>query len=254
MEPKPIDIVIISYERWAFTEQCLRHIHQLTTTSHRVIVVDNGSRPEVQRLLQDAKQRGLINVLVLLDKNYGLEPAKNIGLSLVTSEYYVDSDNDCICAPPVNGHDWLSRLLDLAQKNQTYAAIACPPQVFIGADKAELFKNSPEVLERKFVGGSLRLMRTSAVNQAGGWRSNPKDMTEANRGEEHYICGKLLANGHKVGYARDVECFHLFGEDGEWGYGKSTPHYHRDQWPRPVDSMFGSLEDWLKKYVSHSST
>ena len=249
----PIDIVIVSYERYAFTSAMLSAIRKYTIDiDYRIIVIDNGSHIDVHKSLTNDKEKGYIDILVLLDKNYGLEPAKNIGLSLVHSDWYVDTDNDCIPRPPVGGHSWLIDLLRLKAQNPAYLAISCPPQVFIGADKKEMFKGAPEVLERKFVGGSLRLMNTQAVRDVKGWRNNPTNMTEANRGEEHYICGKLIKLGYnegfaKVGYARDVECFHLFGEEN-WGYPQAVEHYHRPQWPIPTDKMFGSLSGWLKKY------
>lgn len=245
MEQSPIDIVVTSYERSNFTQQCLEAIKKYTITPHRVIVVDNGSSLHTRQILYGLKEAGGIDSLVLLDKNYGLEPAKNFGLSIVTSDYYVDTDNDILCSLPSEGRDWLSRLLELKDKYPEYAAIACTPQVFIGADKNEMFKDSPEILERKFVGGSLRLMKTNAVQAVMGWR-NKGDMVTLTRGEEHYICGKLLKRGYKVGYARDIECFHLFGEDN-WGYEQGTEHYHRPQWPIPTDQMFGRAENWYTR-------
>lgn len=237
------DIVITSYFRSQFTWDCLSSLKKYTTTPHRVIVIDNGSDQETLDILWDAKEEKLIDVLILLDKNYGLEPAKNYALNFVRSERYIDSDNDILVPPPTDS-DWLEKLHRLMDKNQEYAAIACPPQVFIGANKEVLFKDSPEVKEWDKCGGSMRLMRTDLVRQIGGWRSNPKDMTEANRSEEWYICGKLKELGYKVGYARDVEVFHPFGTDGEWGYGNLIPHYHRDIQPRPTDKQYGTAEDW----------
>ncbi len=239
-----IDIVIVSYHRPEFTSNCLSFLTAFTETEHRIIVVDNGSDNETVRMLLEERHIGVIDDLVLLEKNRGLEPAKNIGLSMVTSELYVDTDNDCIVPPPDKNGDWLSKIVPFMKQ---YSAVALPPQVFIGADKNEMFKDAKDVLERDFVGGSLRLMRTADVREVGGWRSNPTDMTEANRGEEHYICGKLRKKGHKVGYAVDVECFHQFGETA-WGYAEDVEHYHRAQWPIPSDTMFGSLENWLKKF------
>ena len=88
----------------------------------------------------------------------------------------------------------------------------------------------------------MRLMRTDAVRAVGGWRSDPKDMNEANRGEERHICGKLKAKGYKVGYATDIDCYHLFGPDN-WGYDMEVEHYHRDQWPIPTDDP-RELKKW----------
>ena len=249
-EPNKIDFVVVSYFRPQFTWECLKNLKDFTLTPHRVIVVDNGSDQVTQDVLWDAKESGLIDVLILLDKNYGLEPAKNYGLHFVQSDLYVDTDNDILVPPPEKSGDWLAQLKLLLDKDPQLAALALTPQVFIGATKAAMFKDSPEVLERDFVGGSMRLMRTDAVRAVGGWRSNPKDMNEANRGEERYICGKLKAKGYKVGYARDVECFHMFGDnpDAPWGYSAGVEHYHRAQWPIPSDTMFGSAEDWYGRY------
>lgn len=244
------DIVISSYFRSQFTWDCLAMLKKHTTTPYRVILVDNCSDKVTQDTLWDAREAGLIDVLILLDKNYGLEPAKNYGLHFVKSDLYCDTDND-ILVPPAGKHgDWLSQLIALLENDEKMAALACPPQVFIGAQKEQMFKDAPEILERDFVGSSMRLMRTKAVREVGGWRSNPKDMNEANRGEERYICGKLKARGYKVGYARDVEVFHMFGE-GEWGYQEGVEHYHRAQWPVPTDKMHGTYEEWKgrKGYV-----
>ncbi len=251
MAQNKIDIVIISYYRPEFTWKTLDAINENTTTPHRVIVVDNGSDSETLDMLWDAREAGLADILVLLDKNYGLEPAKNIGLALVRSELYVDTDND-ILVPPVNQDgDWLTHVKKLMEKDENLAAIALSPQVFIGANKEEMFKDAPEVLIRDFVGGSMRLMRTDVVGEAGGWRSNPKDMTEANRSEEKYICSQLRKMGYKVGYARDIQCYHMFGDDEQWGYGE-VEHYHRDQWPRPKDSNFISYDKWYESLDNRS--
>lgn len=240
-----IDIVVTSYFRPDFTYDCLSSIQAFTTTPHRVIVVDNGSDKETIKTLRECQEEEMIDELILLPNNLGLEPAKNIGLQIVESDFYVDSDNDILLPPPIKDVDWLARLMELMTSE--YAAIALPPQVFIGANKEEMFRGAKGILERDFVGGSMRLMRTDAVRAVGGWRSEPKDMVEANRSEEHYICGKLRKSGYKVGYAVDIECFHMFGETA-WGYQESVEHYHRPQWPIPSDRVYGTPADFYKKF------
>lgn len=248
IDEKPIqwvDILMVTYERPAFTLESLLQIKQHTDYLHRVIVVDNGSQNTEH--LEKARRDGLIDVLILLDKNYGLEPAKMYGLPFVRSPLFVNTDNDCLPQPRVGGTDWLTKLVQLMYDSPRYAAIACPPQVFVGADRDKVLSSVGSIVEWDKAGGSLRLMRTDLVRDVEGWRSSPSDMVEANRSEEWHICGKLRSLGYKVGYAKDVECFHLFGNDGEWGYGK-VPHYHRDQWPRPTDKIYGSKEDFYAKY------
>lgn len=238
---------MVTYERPEFDTEVLTAIKRDTDYLHRVIVVDNGSR-NIQHLM-DAKTSGLIDVLILLDKNYGLEPAKMYGMPFVRSPLFVNTDNDCLPRPRVDGRDWLTDLVQLMYDHPGYAAIACPPQVFIGANRDELFADVGEIAEWDKAGGSLRLMRTDLVREVGGWRTSPANMDEANRSEEWHICGKLRELGYKVGYARDVECFHMFGDekDGPWGYG-TAEHYHRPQ-DVPTDKKYGYKEDWYAKYM-----
>lgn len=247
MEQNKIDIVVTSYYRPQFTWECLSALKEFTTTPHRVIVIDNGSDQETLDTLWDARDAKLIDVLILLDKNYGLEPAKNYALNFVTSSLYVDTDNDILVPPPDKSGDWLTQLKSLLEKDEKLAALSCTPQVFVGAHRDDIIKGEGDVVHRDFVGGSMRLMRTDAVRSVGGWRSNPKDMNEANRGEERLICGKLKAQGYRVGYAKKVECFHMFGET-EWGYKEGVEHYHRPQWPLPSDKLYGSSEEWYGRY------
>jgi GT2 family glycosyltransferase len=245
---KWIDILIVSYERPEFTFETLLSIKRDTDYLHRVILVDQSRS---QQRYADWKEQGLIDVLLLLDKNHGLEPAKMYGLPLVRSPLFINSDNDCLPQPRVGGTDWLTKLVKLMYENPEYAAISCPPQVFVGANRSELFANSPEIKEWDKAGGSLRLMRTDLVRGVGGWRTEPKDPIEANRSEEWHISTKLRQLGYKVGYARDIECFHMFSDNENWGYAEDVPHYHRDIWPRPSDKLYGTKEQFYAKYADN---
>ena len=129
MRNEAVDILVTSYYRKDFTEKCLLAISNYTTYPHRIIVGDNGSNLETTDMLEDYFEVGVIDELVLLSENRGLEPMKNILLSHVQSEYFVDTDNDII-APD---GEWLTRLIKLMDERKDYAAIACTPQVFIGA-------------------------------------------------------------------------------------------------------------------------
>ena len=110
-----------------------------------------------------------------------------------------------------------------------------------------MFKDSPPVKLRGHVGAHLRLMVTSHVRKAGGWK---REKRPARNHEEKTICGRLKKLGWSVGYARDVRAIHLFGEKDEgedpWGYPESHDHKargHRDIWP-PVDVF-----QWHKKGI-----
>ena len=225
-----IDLVMTTYQRKTFTYDAIKAIHDRTKTPYRLIVVDNNSDDGSQKMLYDLKQNGYIQHLILLEENYGIHMAKNYGLALVRSTpYYIDTDNDLLCAK--TDPDWIARLTSLMNTFPEYGAIACRPQVLVGRAGTE-FDVKGEVVPFDHIGAHLRIMRTNVVKKVGGWEKT----WEAKRNhEDHFIAGKLHGEGLKVGYAKNVRCWHIFGTDDNWGY-KDMPkeaHGHREIWPPP---------------------
>lgn len=215
-----------TFNRRQFTSDAIKAITERTRSLYRLIVVDNNSTDGSQEMLYKLKQEGKIHHLILLEENYGIHMAKNYGLSLVRSEpYYIDTDNDLLCADIQP--DWISSLVHLMDKYPSYGAISTRPQVLVGRAGTE-FDVDSEVVEFDHVGAHLRIMRTEVVRKVGGWEKT----WEAKRNhEDHFIAGKLHGEGFKVGYAKNVRCWHIFGTN--WGY-KDMPleaHGHREIWP-----------------------
>lgn len=183
-------------------------------------VLDNGSNVELVEFLQRRYKEGKISQLILLNRNIGLEPARNESFKLATkftdAKYIVTTDNDCIPEPIKDGKDWIERLVDLMEKNPQYAAISSRTQVMVGT--GNLFEDTSDIVDFPHPGGSLRIMRVDAVEKAGYWR----DDMQSRGAEERYICGKLRELGHKTGFSSYVRCLHLFGDKSTdyWGYPK----------------------------------
>ena len=138
------------------------------------------------------------------------------------SDYFICADNDCLPEPMHGGRDWIERLVELMDRNQGYAAVSCRTQVMVGT--GNIFTDeTQEITDFAHPGGSLRIMRTQAVKDVGGWEGKP------GRGaEERYICGKLRDLGYGTGFATNVKTLHLFGVRAHgtdrWGYeGDWTP-------------------------------
>ena len=221
-----VDIVIATWQRLDFTKACINHIVERTRTPYRIIVVDNGSTDGSQEWLSNCPH---VDTLVLSEANYGIHWAWNTGLSLVRSKpYFVTTDND-ILAPALEP-DWLSRLVALMDEFPQYGAVACRPQVLVG-ERGDLFEDADLVVCRPWVGASLRIMRTDVVRMVGGWR---REKIPGRDNEERWIADKLHQVGLSVGYARDIRCWHMFGEN--WGYPadmQPEEHGHRPVWPLP---------------------
>jgi glycosyltransferase involved in cell wall biosynthesis len=233
------------------TELVIKTIHRNTKPENfRLVVVDNGSEPDVVEMLKMYHENGLIDELELLPENIGLEAARNWALHNATrSPYFICVDNDCLPPPMVLGRDveageliltsdftdWVERLMELMAKYEDMGAISCRNPVMIGTGNIFEFADEAgdDILEFPHPGGSLRIMRTDITQAIGGW-----DRKAPGRGsEETYICGKLRDAGFRTAFAVKIPCLHLFGtrDSGNmtdrWGYDKGmTPadSGHRD--------------------------
>lgn len=240
-----IDLTMLACNRKRITELCIRELRKRTTTPHRLIVLDNGSEDGTAEMLEGLFTENLINKLVLLDKNMGVHVGFNALLDLVESgPFYICTDADLIPCSPVDGKDWLSRLIKLAKANPDFGAISCRCHVFIGG--IPNWDESREVIEVPWAGAALRLMRTEVVRESGGWDKNNRNPSRDN--EERWISDRLHEAGYKVGYARDIPVIHCFGDEslGEdpWGYSaemKPQDHGHREIWPPVSDFAWHKL-------------
>lgn len=214
------DIVITAWKREWMTNSCLMAIRQNTRTPFRIILIDNGSDLDWQENFVE-----LADVYVKLDKNYGLEYAKNLGMQFVESELFISMDNDIL--PYKYEPDWLSQLISLMNKYPQYGAIALRPQVLVGTAMST-FDSQEEVIEFPHVPGYGRIMRTDLVRETGAWN----DKRPLRGHEEMWIGQKFRDMGYKMGWAKDVKCYHLWGKEGEdmWGY-KDTESGHNPVWP-----------------------
>ena len=228
-----IDIAMLTCDRARITEQAITELHKRTTTPHRLIVVDNGSIDETPPMLVEMLEVEIIWRIGRSPKNRGVHWGHNQLLEMVDTDLYVSTDNDLIPSVPVDGKDWLQRLVALMKAHPDYAAIACRPHMLPG-QHGSLFDGASEVREMGHCGAHLRLMRTAAVREVGGWR---KHQNPGRNDEEKWICGQLRKAGWKVGYSRDTRAIHLWGEpdlgEDDWGYEAGSDHGHRAIWPPP---------------------
>lgn len=232
MEQK-IPIIMVTYNRREFTRKVLDFIAKRTRYPYEVIVVDNNSTDGTREMLLEEKARGRIKMIVNMGSNMGLEKALSAGLNFVDSEYFVTVDNDCLC--PDLFPCWLERLESIMNFNPVYDAIALRPQVLIGV--GTIFNTTDLVVKNNVCGGSFRIMRTKNVKKVGGWTDKFENDGRGN--EEHDICSKLRGARGKVGYTRKLFCYHMFGNEGTWGYDKKSDfRMGRSRDMSPMDQEF----------------
>lgn len=230
-----VDLHLVSWNRPDMTELVIRTIWRNTKRENfRLVVLDNGSNKETVDMLERLDNEGLIDELLVISTNLGLEAARNLMFkNCAPHKYFICVDNDCL-PPPVTpilyaddgemvggGHDWIERLITLMEDYPDYAAISCRTQVMIGTgnifEAADMFDEDLVLFPHP--GGSLRLMKSALVHFVGGWERE----AEGRGAEERYICGKLNEAGFKTAFAVKIKTLHLFGLRGEhgtdrWGY------------------------------------
>jgi len=127
-----IDICMLTCDRARITKLAITELHRRTTTPHRLIVLDNGSIDETDVTLVELLEAGVIHRLKWSLKNHGVHWGHNTLLLEADTEFYISTDNDLIPQSPIDGEDWLFKLVRLLRERPDYAAIAARPHTLPG--------------------------------------------------------------------------------------------------------------------------
>lgn len=211
-----IDIVMTTWKREGITKIALKTLRQNTKIPYRLIIIDNGSNKAAKAFYRKEADK-----YVDMGENAGLEAAKHVGMKFVKSPYFISTDNDILVQKPSPDGCWLERLHDLYMRTEGVAAISLRPQVLVGT--GDIFgEEPPEFLEFSHVPGYMRIMDTRVTRQLGAW----EDERPLRGHEEYWISERMREKNYKVGWASYIRCWHMFGDDANWGYGKMEPEEH----------------------------
>jgi len=158
-------VVLLTYNRWEWTEMALNSVFENTFFPYELIVVDNHSTDETVERLKQLRRQGKINTLILLPRNYGLYVGFNVGLKHGNYNNWLSIlPNDFLVCPY-----WLTALCYVASRLKL--GLVSPPCSLTA-------QTAPMVTIRLFlhkckVGriGSLRVVKTT-------WTTNPSVMTK----------------------------------------------------------------------------
>lgn len=113
--PEPlVSILILTYNGWGYTEQCLASIQRYTDTPYKIIVIDNGSADETVQELR--KKKSILHIENI--GNLGFGRGFNIGLECIDTPYFVIANNDIIAT-----QGWLSTMLRHIDSDDTLVAL-----------------------------------------------------------------------------------------------------------------------------------
>ena len=125
------DLVLLSWNNLEQTRPCLESLFETTRVPSRLLIVDNGSEPEVRSFLASVKPRGSIQEVILLqnERNEGFPRGMNRGIAASTAPFVCLLNNDLRLTT-----GWLSRMIDVMQAN---------PQVGLVNPESNTFGNRP---------------------------------------------------------------------------------------------------------------
>ena len=113
--PPSIDVVIVAYNRFDLTADCLRHL-RAQTVPFRLIVVDNGSTDDTRMRVREAWPDVHLEHF---EENHGFAEACNRGVAAGSGEIVVLLNNDVDCRP-----DFLERLIAPFAEHADVGAVA----------------------------------------------------------------------------------------------------------------------------------
>lgn len=113
-----VSIVIIIWNNLIHMERCYSHLLKQSLQDFELIIIDNGSLPN---LSEDFKLRFVGKRIFLrqLEKNFGFANANNIGANLAKGKWIALLNADAFPEP-----DWLEKLLQAAEQNPEYTAFS----------------------------------------------------------------------------------------------------------------------------------
>lgn len=106
------DIIIPVYNELGITKDCIDSILKNTDCPYRLIIIDNGSQPEVAVYLAGLK--GVFHDFLLIrnEQNFGYVKAINQGIEQSASEFVCLLNNDTVVS-----EGWLSEMINVANDN-----------------------------------------------------------------------------------------------------------------------------------------
>lgn len=109
MSDPRVSIIVVSWEHPEIIDICLRRLTMTEGVPYEVVVVDNGSSPEVVAHLEQHRDEGRITTLVLNPRNGMFSEGNNLGVaaSNPASEFVLLLNSDI----GVTRSDWLAKIV-----------------------------------------------------------------------------------------------------------------------------------------------
>lgn len=193
-----ISVVLLSWDGLDLTERCVESLRAGTRSSNEIIIVDNGSQPDVREAVAD-----LADASVLNSENLGFARGMNQGLELVQSPRVVFANNDTVFPA-----GWDVHLLETLETQERAGLVV--PAVTASGNRRTVRSDTGDEVERLLPfseppSGIVYLMSTDLCRRLGGWSTEYRIASA----EDWDLCFSLWLNGYEIYYDTRVLVEHV---------------------------------------------
>lgn len=245
------DIILVSFNRLNFLKKTIEAINERTTSEFRLIVIDNHSEQDVIDYLKWAKLVGMVHEVVFLEENVGQAMSQNIGFKMVTSKYFVLTQNDLIC--PKLSPDWLSRLIHLMEEN---TEAGCISMRINRTRRVPISENSSLIRNYKTIPAVFRIHRTedtlllgeNPFGSALHWESSSCAEAMRKIGKKFYMSTKIYADHFSFsfenkGYEKEETEYHTYSGIEKNNQGELQPYADNDSTGANIPIKINHIKD-----------
>lgn len=240
--PKKVAIILVNWNSFTFTDECIRSVKAITYSSYDIIVVDNGSKDESGVLLKNTHPD---IILIEAGSNKGSTGGNNLGMQYSIEnnyEYSLLLNNDTYVK-----EDFLNILVDYLDTHPEAGAVQ--PKIFFAHDRTLLWnggtaynsilgipitkgymqkekKSHNQARELEWFSSCTVLMRNSILQQTGLFADNLFLYYE-----DTDLSFRIRALGHKLIYQPLSVIYHIAGMSNrsavkkKGGYINPIVHY-----------------------------
>lgn len=207
-------IVLISYERLAYTKQTLRNLWKTIQVPYYLVAVDNNSTDGTQKYLESLVERGRIDKVILNPENYYPGKACNIGWKEGLKEYpqathlmRLDNDMQFEQGWDKRAEEYFTGIDRLGQLGLDFDG---------GENKVPQYYNSMGLIEWPSCVGGPCIIRKQIYDGGIRYDESPWEGSKSKLQEDARFSRSIKQDGWLVGHM-DTRLSYTFATPNQWG-------------------------------------
>ena len=181
-----ISIITLSYNAQDYTKKFVESIRKNTKLDYELIIVDNGSKKEIQAWVKEAGDK-----TILFKENQGFSAGFNAGLNIAIGDYVIFANNDTEFPP-----NWDNKLVEVFKIHSDAGIIT--PAYTSGRKSALRFTEGTKIKKippyGRYPSGVAFMMKRSFINDIGAWN----EKYEIASGEDADLCFTVWKAGKEI--------------------------------------------------------